>query len=80
VWTLKAKKHPTTEIKLSLTEVGLPGAIAGTALSLGSQILSGVANAVPVWIRFTNSVVTVSDDTGFPEISINVNQINETTV
>lgn len=77
VWTLMAKKHPTTEIKLALTEAGLNSAVAGAALNLGTQILSGAANAVPVWFRFTNTVTTVSDDTGFPELSINVNAIKE---
>ena len=79
-FTLLAKKHPTTEIKLALSSIGLDSAVAGAALNLGTQILSGSANAVPVYFRFTNTVVTVSDDTGYPELSIDVNSIKEVVV
>lgn len=79
-FTLLAKKHPTTEIKLALSSIGLDSAVAGAALNLGTQILSGSTNAIPVYFRFTNTVTTVSDDTGYPELSINVNSIKEVVV
>lgn len=79
-WTLRAKKHPTSEIKLALSSGGLTSAIAGAALDIGTQILSGTSNAVPVYLRFTNSVDTVSDDTADPELGIYINAVSETSV
>lgn len=79
-WTLRAKKHPTTEIKMALTSGGLSSAVAGAALDIGTQVLSGASNAVEVHFRFTNSVTTVSDDTLDPELGIYINQVSETGV
>lgn len=45
-------------IKLALTAGGLPGATGGAALNIGTQVLSGVANAVPIYIRLTPSTFT----------------------
>ena len=52
--------HPTTDIKLALTQVGLDAAAAGAALNLGSTVNSGTANAVSVWLRFTDSTGVVA--------------------
>lgn len=49
--------HATTAIKLAATQGGL--AAGGQSLNLGTQILSGAANAVPVWLRFTDATGTV---------------------
>lgn len=77
-WTCMAKKHPTTEIKLALTSGGLSSAIAGAALNLGTGITSGSANAITFWMRITNTVATVSDDSSYPQIAVYVNSIKET--
>ena len=77
-WELYAVTHKTTEIKLALTAAGLPGATAGAALSLGTTITGGVANAVEVNVRYTNAVTDVSVNTGDPELDFQVNTILET--
>lgn len=79
-WTCVSKQHPATEIKLSLTSGGLTGATAGAALSLGTTILSGSANAVEVNIRVTNTVTTVGANTGTPELALYINACNEDAV
>lgn len=76
-WTLKAKKHPTTEITLSL-DSGFSGAVAGAAIDLGTSLSSGTANAIPVYIKIINTVATVSDDTGYPQLDIYINNVRET--
>lgn len=78
VWTYVAAKHPTTEVKLATTSGGLPGATGGAALSLGTSIDSGTGNAVEVHIRVTNAVTTVISNTGYPEITLNINEVQET--
>lgn len=77
-FTCSAKKHPTTEVKLALTSGGLSSAVAGAALDLGTTILSGSANAVQVNMRITNSVITASDDTGYPQLAVYINTVKET--
>lgn len=79
VWTLRGKIHEPTEIKLALTAAGLAGATAGAALNLGTTIDSGVANAVEVNIRITNAVTTVSDTTGYPDLTLDLNSCQEAT-
>lgn len=78
VWTLTSKRHETTEIKLATTSGGLAGATAGAALSIGTTISSGVGNAQEIHIRVTNAVTTVSDTTGYPDITLNINEVQET--
>lgn len=80
VWTEDSEHHEITEIKLALTQAGLPGATPGASLDLGATILGGVANAVEFWIRKTNAVVTVGDNTGFAEHGIFVNEVIETVI
>lgn len=79
-WTLKAKKHPITEIKMSLVYATIAAATGGATLNIGTTLMSGSANAVPVYFRFTNSVTTISDDTGYPEIGIYINNVTERAV
>lgn len=76
-FTLYSARHPASEIKLALSSGGLAGATGGSALSLATTILSGTANAVPVYIRVTNSVSTVSDTTGYPDIKLYMNEVIE---
>jgi hypothetical protein len=80
IWTCYAIKHPATEIKLAATAGGLPAATGGGAMNLGTTILSGSANAVQVNIRITNTVTTANSNTGWPQLGLNVNAIQETAI
>jgi hypothetical protein len=80
VWTLESQHHETTEIKLALTQGALAAATPGAALNLGATILGGVANAVEFWLRKTNAVTTVGDNTGFAEHGIFINEVIETII
>lgn len=78
VWTCYAASHPTTELKLALTGgSGLTAATPGAALTIGTTLTSGVGNAVAVHIRLTNTVTTVNNNTGFPQLGININNVQE---
>lgn len=78
VWTLVAKRHEITEIKLALTEGGLTSATGGDPLNVATTITGGVGNAIPVWIRVTNAVTTVNSNTSYPNIAVYVNTVVET--
>lgn len=80
VFTLRAVVSPATEIKLATTNAGLTSATAGAALSLGVTRTSGVANLIEVHIRIANSITTVSETYGTPELGININSVQETAV
>jgi hypothetical protein len=80
IWTCYAKVHDKTEIKLALSSGGLPGATAGALLNLGTTITSGPSNAVAVYIRLTNAVLTVNTNTGFPQLGININNVEEVSI
>ena len=45
-------------IKLALSSGGLAGATGGAALNVGTQITSGVGNAIPIYLRITPSSLT----------------------
>ncbi len=78
VWTCYAPKHPATEIKLALTGgSGLTAATGGAALNLGTAINCGSANKVTVHIRITNTVSQVNNNTGFPQLGISINSVQE---
>lgn len=79
-WALVGAHHPITELKLALTAGGLPGATGGAALNLGTTIEGGVAEAVEVNLRVTNTVTTVGSNTGYHEIGVFVNNITETEI
>jgi hypothetical protein len=77
-WTCYAVQHAVTEIKLALAGGStLSSATAGASLNLGTVINSGVANAVPVYFSLSNATTTINNDTGYPEIGININQVQE---
>lgn len=80
VWRLYAEASPITEIKMSLSLAGLDTAIAGEPLSLGNTVLSGPGNAIPVYVRVTNTVTQVSGSLGMPELGININQVKQSSV
>lgn len=80
VWTLQGARHLVTEIKLASTNGGLAAATAGAALSLGTTVLGGTGNYEEVHIRVTNAVTTVRNNTGHPELSIDINEVVETEI
>jgi hypothetical protein len=80
VWTQESAHHEISELKLALTQAGLTAATPGAPLNLGNTILGGVANAVEFWLRKTNAVTTVGDNTGFHEHGIFVNEVIETII
>lgn len=49
-------------VKLALSRSALSSAVAGDPLSLGTEVLSGAANAVEVWVRTTNALSGVASD------------------
>ncbi len=78
-WALTAVHHPKTEIKLALSSgAGLTAATGGAQLNVATTILGGVGTAVPIYMRITNTVTTVSNDTGNEEMGININSCIET--
>jgi hypothetical protein len=77
IWTLYAVHHPITEIKLALSSGALGAATGGAALAVATSIDSGAANSVAIYIRITNSVTTVSNNTGNAEIGIYINNVIE---
>jgi len=80
IWQCVSKAHPATEIKLALSSGALGAATAGGALNLGTEITSGIANAIAIYIRVTNTVTTVESNTGMPELALNINGLFESAV
>lgn len=76
-WELMAAAHQDTEIKLATSSAGLDSATAGAALNLGTSVDSGSANAVAIYIRVTNAVTTVTNDSTDPDLAININGVTE---
>lgn len=66
----------STAVKLSFTAAGLDTAIAGDPLTVGSQILSEVANAVEVHARIEATNFTEGT---YTDLSINTNNLVEST-
>ena len=79
VWTKISKRHEVTEVKLATTLLGLDSATAGALVNLGTSIDADAANQVELHIRITNAVTTVGDTTGFPEITLDIVNVQETT-
>lgn len=77
VWTLVGASHQTTEVKLATTQVGLDAAVAGAPLTVGTSVLGGAANAYEFWMRVTNAVTNVSDNTTTPEIAVSITDVRE---
>lgn len=63
-------------IKLAVTSAGLDSATGGAALSLGATVLGGAANAVPVHIRWANTV----GEGEFTDISLEITAREEVAV
>ena len=49
------------EVKIASTFAGLAGATGGAPLAIGPTVLSGAANAVPVFVRVSSSLSTVGN-------------------
>jgi hypothetical protein len=45
-------------VKLALSAGGLAGATGGAALTVGTTLSSGVANAIPVYVRVASGIAT----------------------
>lgn len=63
-----------THIKLATTNGGLGSALGGVALSLGTEILSGVANAQAVHVRIDTPALAVGV---YAEITLSMNTLVE---
>lgn len=74
IWVCEGKLHESTEIKLALTNGGLAAATAGAALSIGTVVLGGSANAVPVHVRIDDATAVVG---AASELSIRTNNTHE---
>lgn len=57
------------DIKLALSSIGLDSATGGAALNIGTTILSGSANAVPVFVRLTSALTTIGN---YDDVSLSV--------
>jgi hypothetical protein len=66
--------HESAEIKLALTQGGLAGAVAGAALSVGTQILSEAPNVVSFFIQVDDATGVVGTAT---ELSVSSNPLVE---
>ncbi|MDR2221029.1 MAG: hypothetical protein LBE24_10710 [Methylobacillus sp.] len=49
------------DVKLSLSQSALDTATGGAALNIGVQLLSGILQALPIWIRITPSNLAVGN-------------------
>lgn len=76
VWTYVAARHEITEVELSDDNVTYQ--TAGNALSLGTSISGSSGNAKTLYIRVTNAVTSVISNTSYPEITLDINEVQET--
>jgi len=63
-----------THVKLATTSGGLATALAGQPLSLGTQLLSGVANAQPVHVRIDTPALAIGV---YSELTLSLNTLLE---
>ena len=66
--------HLPTEVKLSLTQIGLGVAVAGDPLDLGATLLSEVPNAQEIWIEVDDPNLVLGTEV---DLSINTNSLIE---
>lgn len=76
VWTTYMPYHPATEIQVSLSSPAT-SATPGAGVNLGTTLHSGVSNAIPIYIAITNSVANICDTTGYSQIGLNINPVEE---
>lgn len=65
-----------TDIKLALSSGGLPPAVAGGALDLGPQLLSGAGNSVAVHLRFNPGAMAAGTYTDLSLATSTVIEVN----
>lgn len=61
-------------IKLALSSGGLATAVAGDPLNLGPEILGGIANAIPIYVRSDTPAIATSNT----DITLETNDLTET--
>ncbi|CAI8818298.1 hypothetical protein [Methylococcus capsulatus] len=66
--------HSASEVKLAATQAGLAAAVGGSALDLGTEILSGAANAKPIWIEVNDATHAVGTATELAVVIANVRE------
>jgi hypothetical protein len=66
--------EPATAIKLASAQAGLTAATAGAALNIGTQVLSGSANAVTFWARIDDATATAGS---YTDLSLVTNTLDE---
>lgn len=66
-----------THVKLATSSGGLSTAVAGQPLSLGTQILSGTANAVEIHVRVDTPALAVAV---YTDVSLALNTVREEAV
>lgn len=64
-------------LRLATSQAGLAAATPGAALSLSHTLLSGVANAVAVWVRIDTPALA---DGAYEDVSFHTNSLVETNV
>ena len=77
IWELVGKRHQPTEVVLGLSAVELDTNVAGDPIALGTEILSGSANALEIHYRVTNTVTTVQDNTNYGVLALETSEIRE---
>ncbi len=80
VWTFMGVRHEITEIVLALDSGDLGTNVPGDPLPIGTTILGGVAEAIPIYIRIENAVDNVRSNTGHAEIAVYINEVVETEI
>lgn len=69
-----ATGQPATAIRLALTQAGLDAATPGAALAVGTEILSGVGNAMPLWVRWAVSGTAAGV---FEDVALETSDVDE---
>jgi hypothetical protein len=69
--------HAATEVKLASSQADLASAVGGAALNLGTEILSGAANARPIWIEVNDATRVIGTAT---ELSVVIANLRETVI
>ncbi len=77
VWTCVAEERDVNEITLALSAPDLDTNVAGAALNIGTEILSGTSNDVAIYVRVENAIPTLSSTIGQPELTINIELVQE---
>lgn len=66
--------HQPAEIKLALTQSGLDGATGGASINIGTQLLSGIPNALQVWTRIEDATAFEGATVDLQLVTSNIRQ------